>query len=82
MVLQYNMSPLLVHDSMFTDLVENQITDDQKKMWMDDIRSYNIVGTYAQTELGHGKTSEMLIFISLRVKSTPSVFQTYLADNL
>lgn len=55
MVLQYNMSPLLVHDTMFTDLVENQITDDQKKMWMDDIRSYNIVGTYAQTELGHGK---------------------------
>ena len=34
--------------------MENQCTEEQKEKWMEKVRNFEIIGTYAQTELGHG----------------------------
>ena len=47
--------PLLVHLTMFMDLLRNQTTEEQKAKWLPLAQNYKLVGTYAQTELGHGK---------------------------
>ncbi|ESP01292.1 hypothetical protein LOTGIDRAFT_212832 [Lottia gigantea] len=47
-------SPFGLHNSMFTDVITNQGTEEQKSKWLPLIQSYQILGTYAQTELGHG----------------------------
>ncbi|KAM8720799.1 hypothetical protein ACLKA7_006788 [Drosophila subpalustris] len=47
--------PLRLHFSMFLSTLLNQATEEQQKRWLK--RAWNldgIVGTYAQTELGHG----------------------------
>uniref|UniRef100_A0A8D2QS40 Acyl-coenzyme A oxidase n=1 Tax=Zosterops lateralis melanops TaxID=1220523 RepID=A0A8D2QS40_ZOSLA len=44
--------PLGLHFSMFHKTIETQTTDAQKEKWLPLVRG--IVGTYAQTEMGHG----------------------------
>ncbi|XP_070533714.1 peroxisomal acyl-coenzyme A oxidase 1-like [Ptychodera flava] len=39
---------------MFTTTLENQCTEEQKNKWLPLAKNFHIVGTYAQTELGHG----------------------------
>jgi acyl-CoA oxidase len=39
---------------MFWLTVQNLSSEEQKARWMPDIRELNIIGCYAQTELGHG----------------------------
>ena len=39
---------------MFHKTIETQTTDAQKKKWLPLVRGVKIVGTYAQTEMGHG----------------------------
>lgn len=46
--------PLTLHFSMFTKTLETQTTDAQKEKWLPLLREVKIIGTYAQTELGHG----------------------------
>lgn len=46
--------PIGLHLSMFVPTIENQASEMQKEKWMPLIRNYSIIGTYAQTELGHG----------------------------
>lgn len=46
--------PLGLHLSMFTNVIENQTTPEQKAKWLPMARNLEIIGTYAQTELGHG----------------------------
>ncbi|XP_048781303.2 peroxisomal acyl-coenzyme A oxidase 1-like [Ostrea edulis] len=43
-----------VHSGMFTPTIEKQGTEDQKAKWLPLARDLKIIGTYAQTELGHG----------------------------
>jgi len=43
-----------VHSTMFIPSLESQTTPEQKEKWLPKAASYEIVGTYAQTELGHG----------------------------
>ncbi|XP_028394641.1 peroxisomal acyl-coenzyme A oxidase 1-like isoform X2 [Dendronephthya gigantea] len=43
-----------LHRSMFTTIIEVQSTPEQLEKWMPLIKKYRIVGTYAQTEMGHG----------------------------
>ena len=45
---------LSLHDSMFIPALERLATEDQKAKWLTLARQYKIIGTYAQTELGHG----------------------------
>jgi len=44
-----------VHSTMFIPTLESQTTPEQKEKWLPKAASYEIVGTFAQTELGHGK---------------------------
>lgn len=39
---------------MFIPTIEGQGTEEQKKQWLPLAASYQIIGAYAQTELGHG----------------------------
>lgn len=54
-MLQYDGFPLGLHISMFTNALANQSTEEQKAKWLPLAQSNKIIGTYAQTELGHGK---------------------------
>jgi len=47
-------SPLAVHDGMFVPTLESQTTPEQKEKWLPKAANYEIIGTFAQTELGHG----------------------------
>lgn len=47
--------PLALHISMFINALESQTTKEQKAKWLPLAQSNKIIGTYAQTELGHGK---------------------------
>ncbi|KAL3852532.1 hypothetical protein ACJMK2_016159 [Sinanodonta woodiana] len=44
----------VIHLSMFIPALERLATDEQKAKWLPLAESYRILGTYAQTELGHG----------------------------
>ena len=46
---------------MFTQALENLAEPELKEKWMPKVKSYDIIGTYAQTELGHGTTELYLI---------------------
>ncbi|XP_073462237.1 peroxisomal acyl-coenzyme A oxidase 1 isoform X2 [Aquarana catesbeiana] len=46
--------PLSLHFSMFTNMVAKQSDDTQRKKWLPLVKSMQAIGTYAQTELGHG----------------------------
>ncbi|KAL5481883.1 hypothetical protein EMCRGX_G022144 [Ephydatia muelleri] len=43
-----------VHTLMFIPAIEGQGTEEQQKKWLTPAYSYQIIGAYAQTELGHG----------------------------
>ncbi|GMF43740.1 unnamed protein product [Phytophthora fragariaefolia] len=46
--------PLEVHRAMFIPTLENQADSEQQVKWLPLARNYQIIGAYAQTELGHG----------------------------
>lgn len=47
-------NPVGLHFSMFVPTIEGQGTEAQKAQWLDKAKNLEIIGTYAQTELGHG----------------------------
>ena len=46
--------PCIVHDVMFMDTLNTLASDEQRDTWLEKARHYEMIGTYAQTELGHG----------------------------
>ncbi|XP_063835242.1 probable peroxisomal acyl-coenzyme A oxidase 1 [Ostrinia nubilalis] len=46
--------PLLLHMGMFVPTIIGQASPDQQAEWLPKALSMQIIGTYAQTELGHG----------------------------
>ncbi|PVV01308.1 hypothetical protein BB560_004275 [Smittium megazygosporum] len=46
--------PYRLHRSMFIPTLERQANDEQKKAFLEPARNYQILGCYAQTEMGHG----------------------------
>ena len=54
MVFQYSFTPFLLHFTMFRDCLESQGTPEQLQKWLPQVDSQVIIGTFAQTELGHG----------------------------
>jgi len=47
-------NPITVHFVMFLPAILNHGTSDQQAEWISRAWNCNIIGTYAQTELGHG----------------------------
>ncbi|KAL4217668.1 Peroxisomal acyl-coenzyme A oxidase 1 [Mactra antiquata] len=47
-------NPLGLHQIMFMPTLEKQGTKEQQEKYLVPARQYKIIGTYAQTELGHG----------------------------
>lgn len=43
-----------LHDDVFIPTIQGQGTEEQKEKWLTLGNDYKIIGTYAQTELGHG----------------------------
>ena len=52
-IINYDIA-LSLHHTMFIPALERLATDEQKSKWLPLALSYQIIGTYAQTELGHG----------------------------
>ena len=50
-----NRAGIRVHVVMFLATMSSQTTEEQKARWMEKCLSFEIIGTYAQTELGHGE---------------------------
>ncbi|KAE8576959.1 hypothetical protein XENTR_v10004383 [Xenopus tropicalis] len=46
--------PLGLHFSMFSNMLAQQLTDEQNQKWYPLTSRLQAIGTYAQTELGHG----------------------------
>jgi len=46
--------PFDVHFSMFCNVLENQMNEEQREKYLQLARTGRILGAYAQTELGHG----------------------------
>lgn len=46
--------PFNLHYSMFLPTLQNQASDEQQEEWLPKAMSRAIIGTYAQTEMGHG----------------------------
>ena len=44
---------------------QNQGTPEQLEEWMPLIKNYKIIGTYAQTEMGHGMNSKKINTIEI-----------------
>ncbi|KAJ0182749.1 hypothetical protein K1T71_002118 [Dendrolimus kikuchii] len=49
-----DMSPFLLHMGMFVPTIMGQCTPEQQMRWLPKALNLQIIGTYAQTELGHG----------------------------
>ncbi|XP_060528375.1 probable peroxisomal acyl-coenzyme A oxidase 1 [Cylas formicarius] len=49
-----NSNPILVNHGMFIPTIVGQGTPDQQAKWLARASNFQIIGTYAQTELGHG----------------------------
>ncbi|KAH0629511.1 hypothetical protein JD844_011615 [Phrynosoma platyrhinos] len=46
--------PIDLQYSMFMPTLQNQCSDTQREKWLPLATRFQIIGTYAQTELGHG----------------------------
>ncbi|MCJ1304100.1 hypothetical protein MMC08_006912, partial [Hypocenomyce scalaris] len=49
-----DVSPYHLHPTMFATTIREQASEEQKAYWMPKIEKWEIIGAYAQTELGHG----------------------------
>lgn len=53
-------SPVHMHTAMFIQSIAFLSSEEQKKKWLPLVQSYNIIGCYAQTEIGHGSNVQGL----------------------
>ena len=47
--------PYALHHTAFINTVTMLATEEQKAKWLPLMKSYRLLGTYAQTEMGHGQ---------------------------
>jgi acyl-CoA oxidase len=48
------MTPIHLHRAIFLNSLRQQLSDKQKAKWLPLAQNLTVIGTYAQTELGHG----------------------------
>uniref|UniRef100_T1J8Y3 Acyl-coenzyme A oxidase n=1 Tax=Strigamia maritima TaxID=126957 RepID=T1J8Y3_STRMM len=53
-------SPLITHNALFVPTILTQATEEQAGKWMPLIEDGKMIGSYAQTELGHGSDIKKL----------------------
>ncbi|KAI8343434.1 acyl-CoA dehydrogenase/oxidase C-terminal [Chlamydoabsidia padenii] len=53
-------TPFTLHYGMFIPTLRSQTTDEQKKLFLEPALNHQIIGCYAQTELGHGSNVQGL----------------------
>ncbi|KAK4509884.1 uncharacterized protein ATC70_007188 [Mucor velutinosus] len=53
-------TPFSLHYGMFIPTLKSQTTDEQKKLFLERALKHEIIGCYAQTELGHGSNVQGL----------------------
>eukprot|EP01100_Stratorugosa_tubuloviscum_P001023 TRINITY_DN122_c0_g1_i2.p1 TRINITY_DN122_c0_g1~~TRINITY_DN122_c0_g1_i2.p1 ORF type:complete len:670 (+),score=329.37 TRINITY_DN122_c0_g1_i2:54-2063(+) len=58
------------HRSMYTPTLEGQASSEQQQKWLTEALEYNIIGCYAQTELGHGSNVRAIETIAVYDKTT------------
>ncbi|KAG0364330.1 hypothetical protein BGZ54_007619, partial [Gamsiella multidivaricata] len=62
--------PLLLHNGAFIPVINSQGTDEQIEKWIPPAEQYQIIGCYAQTELGHGSNLSGLETTATFVRET------------
>jgi len=45
-----------IHCNVFIPTIETQCSEEQKTVWLKKAHNYEIIGAYAQTEIGHGSS--------------------------
>ena len=65
--------PGALNTSMFIPALENLADDELKKKWLQKAYNYEIIGTYAQTEMGHGITLNYASYLLIRCIATSFV---------
>jgi len=68
-----NALPVGISLSMFQLTVLNMANDEQRKRWADKIKNLDIIGCYAQTELGHGSNIAGIETTATFDKATDSI---------
>ena len=64
MVFPNEASPMALHTNMFVPTLESLATPEQKEKWLSRAANFEIIGTYAQTELGHGTSADELLTLN------------------
>ncbi|ELT92563.1 hypothetical protein CAPTEDRAFT_167362 [Capitella teleta] len=54
------MAPIGLHTTMFLPTLENNSSPEQKEKWAPLAKDFKIIGTYSQTEMGHGTNLKAL----------------------
>lgn len=49
-----DISPYTLHQTMFRQTLREQTSDEQREYWLPRHQRWEIIGSYAQTEMGHG----------------------------
>ncbi|GAM26242.1 hypothetical protein SAMD00019534_094170 [Acytostelium subglobosum LB1] len=56
----YSETPLLLHDVVFVPCLRSLASDSQLKVWLPQALNYKMIGSYSQTEMGHGSNVQAL----------------------
>ncbi|KAG0072522.1 palmitoyl-CoA oxidase [Linnemannia elongata] len=62
--------PILLHNGAFIPVINSQGSDEQIEKWIPLAEKYQIIGCYAQTELGHGSNLSQLETTATFVQET------------
>lgn len=82
-------APIGLHSGMFIPTLEAQCNAEQKDKWLPKAFNYEIIGTYAQTELGHGECRNfyfsdvrfsIAIYVFMDIKKRNNLFIKIILD--